>query len=660
MKISSSSLTKRRAQRGSILLLSIFFLIVLFLAASSFLVLIPVESRAALRTERQTHGGLVADAGITVGVQFAQAQLSPLDGSASREPMASGVYPSESERTTHLNDEWSFRWELIPDAETFPNGSNPIRAYTVVSRAFRNGVAEREARAEIIQEPLTSYQALYDRWSPNIFLPARTSSASFEGPVHANDTVNLWVPEGERYWNSSGPPRFSAGITSSGAFAGSDDGYGWFQGNYSGGSRGSRANAFNQSRLPYDQDGPISSRYNRLAAEGRDGVESGTARVPLPQNTFSLSQAAWGFNATTQEPKDDSNLSNGVYLNEVDGAVQGIYIEGDVEELELGVGGQQPSLPLDSRGRFPTTNPVDYGTNSWVKIELPIPGQNNIDQDRAVTVLSITDAPVTLPAGAQLNGSVLSTPQSLPVSTTLVRNADGEFQHFNSELNGSIFANGDIQNLWGLNKGRRTIAVAGDTSDINNANEIVIGGREADSNNPRRRFSVREGEKGLIQFGVSDADGDGVLDAPTTADNALGLIAKDVKVSHKLTDLRINGWARSHPEDNPLYLYASVIGGLSGENGDGFFGLERFPNGLDPLDPILGNGFRYQYGSQIVVQATAWSRVRGTDIVAGLGSGQTLHDEAAAASPPPYFPASPNFLVKSYEDIYLGSNGERL
>ena len=171
------------------------------------------------------------------------------------------------------------------------------------------------------------------------------------------------------------------------------------------------------------------------------------------------------------------------------------------------------------------------------------------------------------------------------------------------------------------------------------------------------RVIFRSTTTGDWASGVTDADGDGALDAPTNAENALGLIAKDVKVSHKLTDFRVDGWALSHPEDNPLYIYASVIGGLSGDDGDGIFGLEEFPNGLDPLDPILGNGFRYQFGSQIVVQATAWARVQNTLPVAGLGSGQTIHDSAAALSPPPYFPAAPTFLVKSYEDNFVGNDG---
>ena len=51
-------------RRGSILVMAIFFLMILFLAASAFLVLLPVESRAVQQTERLSAAALTADAGV--------------------------------------------------------------------------------------------------------------------------------------------------------------------------------------------------------------------------------------------------------------------------------------------------------------------------------------------------------------------------------------------------------------------------------------------------------------------------------------------------------------------------------------------------------------------------------------------------------------------
>ena len=691
------------------MILSLFFMLVLFIAASSFIVLIPVETRAALRSERQIGGAYAAEAGVSDAIQFAQTRLNPNSNSSNNsvEPLASGVYPSVAERTIQVDDEWAYRWELSADAETFPNGSNPIRGYTVRSVAFRNGTAEREVVANIIQEPLTRFQVLYDTWPNNIFLPARNGDEPFVGPVHANEIMNLWVPEGLSYWDNNGDDvdrRFIGGVSTAGSFTDSGDGFGWRLGNYSG-NRPATASIVNPALIPYDENGPIEARYSRLAEGGRDDVIAGTDRVELPTNTFSIEEAAWGFNNPQPAPSvSGTAATTGVTINVVQGSVQGVYIEGDVEEIQLGVGGTEPAVSLsDPDDNFPTNAPlVNYGQNSWFKVELPIANQNSIDASKNVTIVSVDELPITLPSGATLNGSTISGTQTIDVGSTLVRRANGDFESYPSRLNGTTFVNGDIQNLWGLNKGRRTFAVSGEETNLAEAHQITIGGREFDSDNgvgrnrARDRFSVAAGEKGLVQFGVSDGDGDGVLDPPITAENALGLVGRNVLVSYKLAgingvgQLSEDGWDNSHPEGNPLYIFASVIGGLSGPGGDGIFGLERAPlfafpgqgdfpvqidggssnigvhedNGNFPrvtsLQSFLGNGFRYQFGSEIVVDATAWSSVNGNGVlVAGLGDGDTIFDEAAALNPPPFFPSSTRFLVQGIQERFI-STGETL
>lgn len=600
--------SKYKTKRGSILVMTLFFLIVMFIAANAFLVLLPTEHRAALRSERQTVGALVADAGVTESLAWLRNQLSPADGSASKEPMAAGVYPSIGERTTDLGNGWAYRWELIPDSETFPNGSNPVRAYTIISKSYNQGRAYREARAEVIQESLSEYAALYDTWPSNLVMPLESTSAPAGGPIHANDVMRLWVPEGDSFWTSAGDPIFSHGLTASGSFNNSDDGFAYYQGNWAGS---------NGSKLPYDSSGPISSRYNRMAAGGHDSVISGTNDVNLPENTFQIRDAAWGFSSTNSLP-----TSPGVYLNQVAGEVQGIYVSGDVEEMELGFGGSQPAGVAS----------VDYGNNSWVKVELPLGGQDSIDDHEAVTVVSLDENPITMPAGAEVNGSILASPTIFPVDTTLLRRADGTFEHYDSALNGVVYANGDIENLWGVNKGRRTVAVEGDADAIPKvAHTVRLGGKESDSTGT---ISVAAGEKGLVQYGASDLDGDGVLDPPTSAKNVLGIMARDVYVSG---DLKAgNRWDSPHSENNPLYLFAVVLGGLNGDGGT--YAVESYSSG--------GGGWVYRYGSRIVVDAGAWGTTSGH----GLVNGNTFYDGAAAQQPPPYFPAQPTFVVKSYID----------
>lgn len=601
-------------KRGSILVMSIFFMVILFIMASAFLVLIPVESRAAQRSALQTQGALVADAGVTEAITWMRFQLSPADGSPSKEPMASGVYPSVAARTTNLGKGWTYRWELIPDSETFPNGSNSIRAYSVVSKAYQDGNLKRIARAEVIQDSLSQYAALYDEWPDNLVMPVQSTSEPANGPVHINDVMRLWIPEGNAFWSSTGSPKFSHGISASGVYGSGGDGFAYYQSNWSG-SDG--------TKRPYDHNGPIASRYDRMAVGGRSEVTAGTAEVPLPKNNFEIRDAAWGFNATNPLPS-----TNGVYLNEENGKLGGIYIKGDVEEMQLGLGGTQPALPLVGNS-FPAGTTVNYGDNSWVKIEQPGSATNSIDANKNVTVVTVK-TPITVPVGARVNGTIQALPYQVPANTTLVRNANGSFTHYPSELNGVVYTDGDVNNLWGTNKGRRTLAVESDPAN-GVTNDIIIGGKENDSNG---NISLAAGQKGLLQFGATDADADGILDAPTDAYNTLGLVAYNVRISSKLK--QGNSWTNSHPQNNPLYLYGIVLGGNQGQGGS--YKVDGYDSG--------GAGWVYRYGSRIMGEGGAWGTTSGH----GLVNGNTYFDEPASLSPPPYFPSAPSFTVKAYED----------
>lgn len=594
---------KKRINRGSILIMAIFFMLILFITASAFLVLLPVESRAARHSEELAQASLTTDAGVNEAMNWLRDTLAP----PSEEPMAAGVYPSEANRTRAIGNGWTYRWELIADSQTYPNGSNQLRAYTIVSKAFKNGKIVREARAEVMQDSLSKYAELINVWPSNLVKPLRSDSAPAGGPVHVNDILRMWIPEGSDFWSSPGEPIFDHGLTAvdtGSANDGSQDGFLYYQGNWWG---------TDSNKRPYNSSGPIESRYARMAVGGRDAMSSTANYVPLPNNTFSLKEAAWGFG------QSDYPTNPGVYLNEVSGDVQGIYIEGDVEEMELGYGGFEKS---DSNGN------VNYGDNSWVKIELPINGQRKIDDGENWSVVSVEETQVVLPAGTTVNGSTSGSATIVPTGSTLLRNPDGEYEYYNSSGNGVVYATGDINDLWGVNKGRRTIAVEGD-ADNNIKHTIEIGGKENDDNGA---ISLAAGEKGLIQFGVVDADGDGVLDPPDTADNVLGLIARDVMISDRLKNN--DRWDTAQPESNPLYLYAVVLAGLNGDGGT--YAVEDYDDGED--------GWAYRYGSRIMVDAGAWGTTSGH----GLVNGNTFYDEAAAISPPPYFPSQTTFTLRSY------------
>ncbi|MCA9791711.1 MAG: hypothetical protein KC910_07945, partial [Candidatus Eremiobacteraeota bacterium] len=273
---------------------------------------------------------------------------------------------------------------------------------------------------------------------------------------------------------------------------------------------------------------------------------------------------------------------------------------------------------------------VSYGTNSWIKVEQYRSGVRAIDSNQCYTVVTVEDGSVVLPASATVNGSKLKSPLTVAVGNTILRQPDGTFTTYQGVGNGVVYATSDIDNLWGTNKGRRTV-VCEQNKSTSTYGTIRIGGWQNDSTGT---ISKSAGQKGLLAYGVSDANHDGVLDAPSTAANALGLVAYDVSVS---SSLKGSGWSYSHPSNNPLYLYCSVVAGMSGRGGS--YSVESYNSG--------GAGYAYRYGSRIQVEAGAWGTTSGH----GLIMGTSYFDEASAVSPPPYFPALPTFSVVTYEDV---------
>lgn len=594
-------------------MLCLFVLVMLEMLSVVFLRMLPIEATAALRAENGNVAALVAESGVTECLAWLRFQLSPPDGSASREPLYPSVYPSESQRTTQMGGGWSFCWSLTADDKTYPNGSDPIRAYTLVSVASRDGVPQRQARVQIVQDSFSRFAKFVNVWPSSMVYPLRSNTAPAGGPVHVNDKLRLWIAEGASFWTSPGSPPFSHGVTASGVFdAGQpgQDGFAYYQGNTSGSD---------PARLPYDPNlGPIKERYARMVAGGQQNMKAGAARLDMPANTFNLRDAAWGFGSLNPLPTAD-----GVYVNSTGaGAVSGgITIVGTVEEMQLGFGGSQPA----------GSSTVDYGTNSWVKVEQPVAGRNSIDANQCVTVVTVKESSVTLPAGATLNGSPLSASMLILPGNTLVRKADGTFALYSGGLNGAIYVTENIQDLWGVNKGRRTIAVESNKA-TGKYRKIVVGGKESDSDGS---FSVQAGEKGLLQAGMVDGDGDGVLDVPANADNVLGLVAYDVEVSSKLKPS--GSWSAAHPATNPLYMIAVVLAGIPDVGGG--YKVAGYDSG--------GSGCAYRIGGQVQCEAGAWGTTSGN----GFTLGNTFFDPAAASSPPPYFPTLPTFSIKSYEDI---------
>jgi hypothetical protein len=502
--------TTQTDNRGSAIILSLSFVTALFFFAIGYMNLVPSELRFSRRNQLNVKGYFVADAGVIHALSWLEATLA--DGEEPGEELSS--YNGK----VKLDEDWSFRTQIQPDPETPPRGLNPVRSYTIISTAFERGRETRKVSVQVTQQSFARYAMFMDQWPSNIVYNLGT--AGVDGPLHTNDILRLHVPH-QGYWAEKRDPMFLSKVTSSKVFynrkhGSSQDGIGYYRGNYSGDIDWKR---------PYDSEGPIAQRYQRIVAGGRENLKSGVQREPLPKNSLDLAQAAWGTKSKKQPP-DRPSGKPGVSVNEGGG----IYINGRVEQMFLDVVDQNPITTIV---------------------------QNN--GKKVTYIVEATDSAVVLPAGMKIEGKKTKASVTVPKGSTLslieeskksIKVTNGKWNKNKVKKlqanitqglpNGVVFANHDILDISGEIKGRKTIAV-----EVEHSDKIFISGN----------LTLHRTEPGV---------------PPETAEDSLGLVAYDVMVSKTLPRQQTS-------RAKPLYIYAQILAGR--DNGAGGFGVEDYNRG---------------------------------------------------------------------------------
>ncbi len=555
----------RPRRRGSILLLSIFFLFLLFFLAMALLQLLPVELNAARWARMNQEASYAADAGITDTMTWLEDVLAGNQGSLND-------LTKSIERDGTFGD-WAWSVKVEPDAET--RNSNPVHVFRLTAVATLDDRPYRKVVVDVGQDSFAKYLSFIGS-SNNDMRWTLTRNSRMEGPMHVNGIASIAYASN---WFSVGAPNFSSTYTASGFYTppGKPAGFG-------DGVRYKTVGGLDNDDKPYNEQGvPIPDRYERILTGGREALKTGVREKEMPENNRNLAQEAWGSQVSPGE--------QGVHINTAlgSGDQRGIFIQGDVERMDLSV----------------------VGGNSVMTVTQ---GTDGAEQRTVVTVLS--DQGMTLPAGAMVNGVVQSAGQHIDVRNTVIQKPDGPggvkvFSVAPGLTNGLVYCSGTIKGLQGENKGRRTIAV-----DVENGQDIVISG-------DLTRNDTVIGEK------------------PAGAADTLGLIGNNVRI----------GRTARRDLNNPLYLYCSVFAGRKKADGtyEGTFkvdDLDESQLGVG-LFTMFGSLVRAQDSGFLMV----WTDPSTGAIQDNAGFlSQLRYDPSTATNPPPYFPTVPILKVLSWRE----------
>jgi hypothetical protein len=596
--------------RGSILLLTLFFMVVISLFAVAFWNIIPVELHSARRYKDDTRAYYVADAGVVDCLAFLEKETTAgnVDQHFADEGSYDGNHDLALTRTGEL-DGWDWSATITPGPGTYgyhdTSSPNPIRVYRVESTASRGNQKYRSVSAWVSQDSFGGKNWTVNAGAKGNDLWLNMATFKLGGDYHTNDYCRINIPNSS-FWNNrsaavGGKITFATPYTDNHA-----DNVIYMN--------------WDSSLLPYNPDtgASVGTRYQKITAHGQDGIQL-IEPLTLPANTDSVAFGTWGG-----DPPAGSLASSGAIFGSagvnarINGATpggearNGIYIEGDVSQIDMDVVNSNQRIRIDQGNK---KMEVTFVTNSF-----------------------------TIPAGGTVNGAAHPAATSYLGSAnddrgfTVIRNlGTNNYTVYQGQTNGAIYATGDINGVRGVTKGRRTIATQTNENGVDR--EIHITG-------PLTYAGTEPGQ------------------TPASAADQLGLIAYAVRVeSSKATaapsaanpqDGKMWPPRNSTDPDDPLYLYCSIFAGRNDDpmqsDSDGLTEAGGF--GVEDYDKSsLGAGHMVLFGSltEGVRQAKGTFNSRTGESSSGY-SYSFFEDPNLKETQPPFFPTLPRYNVISWEE----------
>lgn len=364
----------RRRHRGMALVTALFFGSLCLALATSFLLQVPVDLVTTSEVRRSTQASYVADAAIQDTMAWISHQLA-----VNAEPCTE-TSPRPLRQGTLGPYEWTCLVE--PDPGTPPRGLTPLRIYRLTSVVSLDGQDQYRIVTDVqAGQSFSRFSHYIDKKQPAVtswydFIISEDSR--YSGPIHKNDPISFKVTDA--LLNQGSPPStrpFNSLISTS-----------------------------TTSHRWNDVLQPLSKRkYDNVLTNGQADLLFNAPERSLPSSSEGLARAAWGG----IDANEDSTLVK-VSVRQAGG----VFIEGDVDRMELSV---------DSSNRSVLT--IKQGSTITTIVEDTTAGQ------RLVT-----------------NGGATSSVPGIG--------------------NGVIFATGDIKSLRGTNKGPHTIATRFDLNHPGN------------------------------------------------------------------------------------------------------------------------------------------------------------------------------------------------
>ena len=387
----------RRTRQGVALITAMFFGILCLGMAVGFLTLSPHDLTGTSQRATELQATYAADA----GMQDTMAWIGHTLNSGAEPCTISDPEPLR----TGSSGNWTWECQVVADSGTPPNGSSNLRLYELTCTAFdSDGTPRYRIRADVQGgQSFSRFSMFIDEDTPGLWDFIVSPHTKMKGPIHKNRSIRLYVQSG-----------FYAGAPYSqtpfdGEVSTTESAFVWS----SGGNPDSNGGA-----------------WDSVFSGGLGDVQYNSAPKPLPGDSSILARAAFGSALPPSPPP-------GVTVN----PAGGVYIDGDVDDMQMSVDGSGRFQVVIVQGGQTTTVVEDTGTDQRI---------------------------VTFP--------------------------DGTVQNVAGRGTGVIFASGSINSLAGTNKGDHTIAVDFEVgSDIE-----VTGAILRDDTTPGNEPSVTDDRLGLV------------------------------------------------------------------------------------------------------------------------------------------------------------------
>ncbi len=646
-----------RKNRGSVLLFSVFLMIVAFGLGIMLVQSLPGSYRVVERVQRHNLASEIARGGVLFANDILVRQVTNSPGVNPLIDSGDGN-PNLIERELRFHDGWVCRVRITPDPVV---DNTALPAYIIESQALRDLGGSLDpvvgVRCGVMQVSTNSMALIIDSLQKNSFFYSEPNDDPLRGTIHTNGPMQLWLSK-DFYSNQPGDkPLYTGGVSFSTRFrkdevksspyaaqwdnrrtltASPDDVY-WM------GMDGTEYRGYSWRDVPpfeYDPngDGTVDSaeqveNYKKIASSGKSDIkwrkkaDADTEDwvsdyIELPPVDGELADKALATDGSLDASSLASSSPAVIVNSDSSGRVTGgIYINSDVLQMDMLVGKGNPLVWQDPDSGLS----IDFGEGNQVcnyYLDGTVDGsegkETSRNSDDYFQVIEVTDEPVRLPSGIEVDGTVLTSPLSVGTDRVIVRDDDGKYSILDGNLNGLTFVDGNIAALEGMSKGAKTVAV------------------------PNTQ-SADKGGKGNIRISGEILDYETVPGMPpASSQSILGLIGHDMFLDN--IDI-----ASRYGPNQEFYMYMDVMVGDSNAN-------VSYPEDKGGFRPEKTNHRDYlnvaHFGSRACAYFHSWGYVTSSGDKWGATE-VNIFPERNRSTSPPFFPTLNEFRYVFYENFIL-------